>query len=161
MTPEEYLLENGLNDLVISHPHAGEQYVKYVSDAIRGYQKATEAQKQPAMSLEECKQAIADKYMYSTFTDCISGLTSTEGLRIVEKRLDEVAELYANQFREEQKWVDIDEKQPQPLQNVLLSHDVAKWVVEGYMSKDGFFYGVSDCELDIYPSHWKSLPKAP
>lgn len=38
-SPQKWLLENGLNDVIISHPQAGEQYVQYVSDALKTFAK--------------------------------------------------------------------------------------------------------------------------
>lgn len=35
--PQQWLIDNGLNDTIISHPHAGEQYVQYVSDALKQF----------------------------------------------------------------------------------------------------------------------------
>jgi len=131
---------------------------KLVIETIAGYQKATEAQKQPAMSLDEAKDIIAIRNGFKGWQQVRSEDAVGHPREVL---MDQVLELYANQFREEQKWVNIDNEQPKPLDMVLLSHDVAKWVVDGYMSEDGFFYGASDNEVDIYPSHWKQLPIAP
>lgn len=35
--PQQWLIQNGLNDLIISHPNAGEQYVQYTSDALKQF----------------------------------------------------------------------------------------------------------------------------
>jgi len=50
-------------------------------------------------TLQECKDDIAKAYMYNSWDDCISGMTSKEGIIIVGKRQDQAAELYASQFK--------------------------------------------------------------
>lgn len=39
ITAEEWLKQQGFSNDVISHPHAGEQYVQYVSDALKTFAK--------------------------------------------------------------------------------------------------------------------------
>lgn len=64
-----------------------------------------QSKKQPAMSLEECKDEIAKSRGFGEWQQ----LKTAAGYDYLEKRMNEVAELYANQFRESQKWVSVEE----------------------------------------------------
>jgi len=93
LAKEAYPLKEGYNSFEYSIAF------KNRAAFIKGYQKATEAQKQPAMSLEECKQEVAKKYGYNSWAVMfVSNLKHD-----LSAHQDEVAILYANQFREAQK----------------------------------------------------------
>lgn len=66
------------------------------------YQKATEAQKRPAMSLEECKDVVAKKRGHDGWFK-FSGYCYKSGSPTMEGAMKEVSELYAKSCCEAQR----------------------------------------------------------
>jgi hypothetical protein len=117
-----------------------------------------EAQKQTAMSLEECKHSVALRYGYDVWEEFVADYD------VCEFHHDEVAELYANQFREAQKWVSVDSDIMPPFEEKtqIICGDGQQYM--GYFNgadKDGKHFWFCDNNDYHYPTHWTTLHEAP
>lgn len=99
LADEAYPLKEGYNSFEYSIAF------KNRAAFVKGYQKATEAQKQPAMSLEECKDVVFQELEYDDYKHYIASPFDSEhdDFDFHLRMLDKASELYANQFREAQK----------------------------------------------------------
>jgi len=106
------------DDVPIGHGYVAYLCQKHFERLVMPYK----FKKQPAMSLEECKDEICRRYELADFKALIGKVSAfpSQYANVALHVINEVAELYANQFRELDKWISVEDRLPENMKDVIV-----------------------------------------
>jgi len=63
------------------------------------------------------------------------------------------------EFSDQDKWISVKDRLPEPLEWVLVGHSEDGWVDRADLWADKRTW--NNGEVEVYPTHWQPLPETP